>query len=217
MHKMILFLTSLLLLASCCCDKADEFTKYYEDGRAKPQIAFAPVIDSTSSDFSWSLGDEFSELVTKQIAQRGSFFVAENQNVDFISSTQNPFGQELNWVKKEFSPQEFVLFVEIVKHELVPVEKTKGKYQDPSHNLEIAVRLRVVDIRSKEPKVVLQELIEDSYYITKNVIPVNYNDVTWGTNDYIKTPMAQAHARIAKEIVLRAGDYILLAKSRYNG
>ena len=78
----------------------------------------------------------------------------------------------------------------------------------------MAVRIRVLDLRGAHPKVVLQELVKSSYYVPKTLLPINYNEVVWGSEEYATTPMGIAHAEIVGEIVSRLSDYILLAKSR---
>ena len=57
-------------------------------------------------------------------------------------------------------------------------------------------------------------MVRDSYYIPKTLIPVNYNEVVWGSDEYKKTPMGIAHSQLIQEIVSRVSDYVLLAKSR---
>jgi hypothetical protein len=78
----------------------------------------------------------------------------------------------------------------------------------------MAVKMRVVDLRGYKPKIVLQEMIRDTYYIPKNAIPVDYKICGWGTDDFIKSPMGLAHSQLVLEISSRISDYIQLAKSR---
>ena len=204
-----------LAFTACKSNSPEEFTRYYEDGRAKPVIAIAPMIDTTSNEFSWSLADEMQSLIMNRIAQKGTLFVNRDENA-FIPSSENPFGTDVSWVKREFAPNEFVVFLELVEHESVPTSKTISA-TDSSSNLNMQIRVRIIDIRSNSPKIVLQEVIRDSYYITKNTLPTDYNMVTWGTDEYMITPMSQAHSKITKEVVERLNDYVLLAKSRWNG
>ena len=78
----------------------------------------------------------------------------------------------------------------------------------------MGVRLRILDLRGSEPKIVLQEKIYDSYYIPKTLFPTDYNTVSWGTEEYKNSPLGIAHTRLIKEITTRVSEYILLAKSR---
>lgn len=204
------------LLAVSCSQNNEQMSRYHEDGRAKPVIAVASMIDTTSFDCPWSLSEELTSMIVQQMGQGGKIFVHSTPEFPFV---ENPFGNDLSWVKREFHNEEFVVFLELVEHANTPVlkgNKTPANLspQEVSTNLEMAVRIRVIDVRGSAPKIVLQEIVRDSYYIPKTLIPVDYNQIVWGSDDYRKTPMSIAHIQLAQEITARLSDYILLAKSR---
>lgn len=200
-----------LALMSCSHNQNDQVSRFHEDGRAKPSIAVASMLDSTSFDVSWSLSEEITQGVMNKIAETGQIFVHAQQESPF---TENPFGTELSWMKREFQGEEFVAFLELVEHEFQPV-LTKGvTLQEASNNLNMAIRLRVIDLRPQTPKVVLQEMIRDTYFVPKTLIPTDYSVEVWGTDSYRKSPVGIAHAQLVQEVAGRISDYILLAKSR---
>lgn len=207
----------LLVLLSFSCSKSnEEISRYHEDGRAKPIVAIASLIDTTSFELPWSLSEEITSTIISQISQKKTLYVNSKEDYAFA---ENPFGTDLSWVKREFRNQEFVVFLELVEHENAPVLKGKKQMknlppQELSNNLNMAVRIRVVDLRAETPKIVLQEIVRDSYYIPKTILPTDYTQVVWGMDDYRSTPMGIAHTQIAREIVDRVTDYVLLAKSR---
>ncbi len=215
MRKLPILMLSLLL-GACCCKSGEEMTRYHEDGRAKPVVAIASMIDTTSFDAPWSISEELTSMVVNQVTNSGLIFVNSKDEYAFA---ENPFGNDLSWAKREFNNQEFVVFLELVEHETVP--ETKGKkipknvsLQEYSNNLNTAVRVRVVDLRGASPKIVLQEMVRDSYFIPKTLLPTDYSQVVWGTDDYRKSPMGIAHTQLVQEISARVTDYIMLAKSR---
>jgi hypothetical protein len=202
-----------LIAASCCCRSNDEVSRYHEDGRAKPIVAVASLIDTTSFDANWSLSEEITSMIVDQISLGGEIFVQSQEDFPY---SENPFGSgDLSWMKREFMDREFVVFLELVEHEFVPVAKGhKTVPQDSSNNLNMAVRLRVVDLRGASPKIVLQEMVKTSYFIPKTLLPTDYSATVWGSDDYQKSPMGVAHSQLVQEISNRINDYILLAKSR---
>jgi hypothetical protein len=201
------------LLATSCGTNYEIATRYHEDGRAKPVIAVAPLLDTSSFDVPWSLSEEFTSLLTKQLAQGNQIFVSSQ---DEFAVAENPFTSDLSWMKQEFQPNEFVVFLELVEHQMVSLSKDKSIAfpQEVAKNLEMGIRVRVIDLRDASPKIVLQEMIRDSYYIPKTLIPTDYNTVVWGSEDYQKSSMGIAHAHVSQEIAGRVAEYILLAKSR---
>jgi len=202
-----------LLVTGCASRGFDLMTRYHEDGRAKPVAAVASMIDTTSFDAPWSLSEEFTSRIVQKVGQTGQIYVVSREDEAFA---ENPFGQDLSWVSREFPEQEFVVFLELVEHETSPASKLKKNLpaQEVSLNLNMAVRLRVVDVRGQMPKIVLQEIVRDSYFIPKTLIPTNYNTAVWGTQEFLKSPMGIAHEQLAQELSTRISDYILLAKSR---
>ena len=200
------------LLAFGCHRQPAETSRFHEDGRIKPSVAIASMLDTTSFDASWSLSEELTKGVMQQISSTGEIFVHSQEESPF---TDNPFGSDLSWMKREFQGEEFVAFLELVEHEFAPVRsKGSSNDQESPSNLNMAVRLRVVDLRGERPKIVLQEMIRDSYFVPKNLIPTDYSVDVWGTEGYRKSAMGVAHSGFIQEIASRIADYILLAKSR---
>jgi hypothetical protein len=195
--------------ATSCCNRCNDtsMTRYHEDGRAKPVAAMPAIIDTSSFDAPWSISEEMTSTIVKMISRSGKIFL---QSQDDFAIASNPFTNgDFSWMKREFQNQEFAVFLELVEHEFTPSRNSPN-----SNNLKIGVRVRVIDLRGSNPKIVLQEMISESYFIPKTLIPVDYNIVTWGTEDYENSPMRMAHTQIAQEVASRISEYILLAKSR---
>lgn len=199
--------------ATSCSRTTTNTTRYHEDGRAKPVVAIASMLDTTSFEAPWSVSEELTDLIVSKISQNHRLFIQPHED---LPPAENPFGADLSWIKKEFESSEFVVFLELVQHELEPVVKSKKPVfpQEVATNLNMGIRLRVMDVRGAKPKIVLQEMVKDSYYIPKTLLPTDYNTAYWGTPEYQKSPMAIAHMNIVQEISHRISDYILLAKSQ---
>lgn len=200
-----------LAAVSCSHNNNEHMTRFHDDGRSKPSVAVASMLDSTTFDLSWSLSEELTDGIMSHIAGTGQIYVHAKEESPF---TENPFGADLSWMKREFHSEEFVAFLELVEHEFTPVKSKGVTAQEAPSNLNMAVRLRVVDLRPNSPKIVLQEMIRDSYFVPKTLIPSDYAVEIWGTENYRKSPMGVAHAQLVQNIADRIADYILLAKSR---
>lgn len=212
--KRVLFTAGALLLASCSSKGEDTpLTRYHDDGRAKPVVAIAPMLDTTSFEVPWSVSEELTASLVQKVTKKQQLFV---QSGEEYAIADNPFSQDLAWMQREFSSNEFAVFLELVEHEMIPAEKTSGPVfpQEVSQNLNISVRVRVIDLRGTSPKIVLQEVVRDSYYIPKTLSPTDYSVTTWGSEDFAKSSMGIAHAQVIQEIASRVTEYVLLAKSR---
>lgn len=189
--------------------------RYHEDGRSKPAIAIASMIDTTSFDCSWSISEELTSMIVQKISQNGKIYVHSTPDFPFV---ENPFGKDLSWIKREFHGEEFVVFLELVEHTNTPVLKgptpVRITPQEVSTNLNMAVRVRIIDLRMATPKIILQEIVRSSYYIPKTLLPTDYTQTVWGTDAYQKSPMGIAHIQLVDEIATRLNDYLLIAKSQ---
>lgn len=210
MRFVSLFLLALAAM-SCNRNQTDQMSRFHEDGRVKPSVAIAAMLDTTSFDTSWSLSEELTEGILQHIASTKEIYVHSQDQSPF---TENPFGGDLSWMKREFQGEEFVAFLELVEHEFTPAKAKGIPLQEASSNLNMAVRVRVIDLRLDTPRIVLQEMIRDSYFVPKTLIPTDYSVDVWGTDGYRKSPMGLAHAGLVQEIATRIEDYILLSKGR---
>ena len=221
MRRKLLLFSCLCLLFSCYKNTQEEAcSRYYDDGRAKPVVAIASTIDSTTYDVPWNLSEEITALIRQQIAKKRNSYLPSQEDIDRqINFTNNPFDADISWVKNHFQNFEFLVFVELLEHKNL-VDQNAEKYflspyyQSSSTNLISTTRIRVIDVRGKEPRIILQETIKDSYFIPKNPLHINYEKNCWGTQDYLSTPLATAHEQLTKKIAHRVEDYIMIAKSR---
>lgn len=218
MLRYLPILALALLFSSCNSNKSCSNSCFYDDGSKKPIVVLAPMLDSTSYDVPWSLSEEFSLAIKADLKKKGSFYFMPE--MDTHNLRENPFGSSLSWVKKNYKPSEFVVFIELVEHEDVSVAKETA---DPSSisasrknaaNLNMSVRLRIIDIRKDEPMIVLQEMIKNSYYMANTIDVVDYTVHTWGSENYQNTPMEIAHRELIDMIQERISEYVQLAKTR---
>ena len=208
MRIKIIFSFLLLSLSFFSCNNnTNEVSRFYDDGRAKPIIAISSVVDSTSYELPWSLSEELTHLIKSDLSKHKNIFLASSDDVDAsITNTDNPFSTDIGWMKDKFDNNEFVVFLELIKH--------NEEARPNATNLDMSMRLRIVDVKSKKPKIILQECINDKYYISIGSIKTDYQSTHWGSSEYIDSRMALAHTQLANEISKRIYDYIELSKSR---
>lgn len=205
-----------------CSTKGDyeHATRFHEDGRAKPIVAFVPVFDRSGSNVGWSLSDEFTNGIKTRFLKRSNFYVSTpdevNTAISSLSAENNPFSSETHWIKEAFENHEYVVFAELVEHDIHPKE-LKGNFLDkitPSSEITATIRVRVFDLRGSKPEVILQEFVRQTHTIPKPSDLNEPNPDRWKKITYSVSPMGLAHAQLIKEVVKRVEDYILLSKSK---
>jgi hypothetical protein len=210
-----------LIAGGCDANQQNNSQAYHQSqSQTKPIVSIIPVIDNTRSNYSWNLSDELSCSIYNRIAERDHIIVNKSSQVrnkaKHITEQQNPFGPDISWMKKIFQGDPFVVFLELVEHEEVPQQNRK-KPTDPQHcsaDLNMSMRVRVLDLRGNEPKVILQELVHDSHFIPRPFAQANFFQVAWGDECFHISPIGLAHAGFTKEISSRIEDYILMASKQ---
>lgn len=218
MRKFLLLLFCFSALTSCTSQyQAAQQYRYHDDGTSKPKVAIVPLFDHSKHELAWDVSDELTQAIAGKLAQSGNFFLTgdfEMLSSKNVSSLQiNPFHDDLHWLQEMHCSSEFIVFSELIDHTITPSEGGILSITSPA-NLHIAMRVKVVDIRSRSPRVVLQELFEDNYSIPWKMGSGASNSSAFSNSAFQLSPLGIAHNQMIKRIVKQVNDYVLFAKSR---
>lgn len=210
-----------LCVVSFGCTKSvnEQAARYHDDGRPKPIVALVPVFDRSGAQVSWSLSEEFTDHIRQRFLKRSNFFLNTpneiNAEIVTLNESHNPFAKNFSWIGDIFHKEEFVVFTELVEHDIHP-KQSKHTFLDkltPSCELSMTMRIRIFDLREGEPEIVLQELVHQNYLIPNPSDLKEKNPDRWKKMTFIVTPLGLAHSQFSKEVAKRIEDYILLSKS----
>jgi len=210
----------MFLAVGCTKNANNQITRFHDDGRAKPSIVFTPVFDRNDVELPWKLSDELTYSIQTRLARRDSVFIIPDRGMtsveQHIQAGKNPFVGDYSWVKEAYDDGEFVVFLELVKHHVHEKESSKSLFSaiTPSYALDMTMRIRVFDIRDKEPRIVLQELVTQTHMVPKHLAKTKFKNATWGRRAYNISPIGLAHGAMSREVAKRVEDYLLLAKSQ---
>ncbi len=195
-------------------DGTDVTVSAKQNKATKPEVAIVPIFDRTeNNDVSWNLSDELTTVLSRKLAQKEQLHIANNQKVrgaaKKLSGSFDPFAPNIAWAKNIFTGNDFVVFMELLKHEQIFNSPLSPEHS--AADLNISLKLRVVDLRGDQPKIVLQEIIHDTQHLPKQFTKANFRQVAWGEDDFHVSPVGLAHVKLIKELSQRIEDYILLA------
>lgn len=202
-----------LAIISTACSKQNKSTqdisRFTPSGSLKPTVAIVPVIDNSHSGLSWNVSQEFTEEISNNIAKRNKFFVANQSSVNAVThqlkESDNPFSNDYSWVKKNFKDNEFVVFLELVEHNEALLKKD---HETGPADLQMAMRIRVFDVRGERPRVILQEIVQKSHYIPKFFTRTLAFQPDWQEEGYSISPMGMAHAEFSSYVSKRIQHYL---------
>ncbi|MBI2743137.1 MAG: hypothetical protein HYX48_04395 [Chlamydiales bacterium] len=211
-------LSLVALTAGCGKDQpSDERMSAVQMQHAAPSVSIVPVFDRTENNgVSWNLSDELTTVLSRKLGQKEKLHVTGSQKVRAATKkligSRDPFSADLSWMKRIFPEDQFVVFMELLKHEEVAASSTAPE-ASPA-DLQISMKLRIVDLRADSPRIVLQEIIHDNQHLPKHFNRAHIAQVAWGQDNFHISPIGVAHAKLIKELSTRIEDYVLLAARR---
>jgi len=218
MKRMGWIFSLCIALFGCTKNANEQTSRFHDDGRAKPVVAVVPVFDRAQAKVSWSLSEEFTNQLRQRLFKKNRFYLSTSEEIDAATSKlidENPFSTDYGWMIKTFEGHEFVVFTELIEHD-IHAKPLKNNFLDkltPSCELSMTMRIRIFDLRSPEPQIILQELIHQSHLIPKPSDLMRENPDRWKKMTFNVSPMGLAHSQLSKEVSKRIEDYILLSQS----
>lgn len=216
MKKYFLILGIIPLLLTACGRNCYDTTLYHLSGRQKPIVAVLPVIDNTAqSSFRWELSDELTDELRKRVFESKNIYLLRdggNREIAQLLSTPNPAKIPTS-ATHSLGAAQFAVIAEIIEQD----EESYGiKGADLNHPIKsgvgsvisLALRVRVIDVREATPKVILQEILDQDYVVSRAYMNCDYERMPWGSEAFSRTPMGIAHTRLIKTLVSRIEAYI---------
>jgi hypothetical protein len=216
MRSLILVLSSAALLCGGCGRNYRDTTLYQLSGKQKPIVAVLPVIDNTpKNDLRWDLSRELTDEIRKRVYDsKKIYLLREGGNLEIARLLSTPNPQAISPVAIEsLGAAEFAVVAEIIEQEEERFGVGHRAVAHPIRSevgavLSLALRVRVIDMRHEIPKVILQEVVNHDFVISRAYMSCDYSRMPWGTEAFTHTPMGMAHNHLVREIVARIEAYI---------
>jgi hypothetical protein len=208
-----LLLTSALTLLVGCDSHYTDTALYHSNGKAKPIVAVLPVIDSTDTQvYNWDRSEEFTSEIRKHVAVSPRLYLLNYAGALSLAKELNtPHMDEIpHHVIDNLTPAEFAIVSELIDERVTPcgIKKNPSKLTgDLGSKIQLAMRIRVLDLRGKEPKVVLQEVIYQDQDVA-SAYESDYTKAPWGSARFPQTPLGMAHNKVVRKLVAHVEGYV---------
>jgi hypothetical protein len=206
MYRLSILFCSLLI----CAQGAAAARSTYTVNEPRPVVAFLPVGDNThNGGLPWDISKELTERCSHPSKKVQVEIISQKEVAAVVASLKgkNLQRQEPAFFK-QFKGTDFVALVEILNH-------TNQGHK--AHIVSIQARVKVIDLRDGNAKLILNKLIEANQMISFSQPPVDYTRSGWGTEGYGRTPVALAHEKLANDIVTRVEAAVNLALQNKGG
>lgn len=212
MGRFIVYFGILASLCASCAPCCRDTTLFKSSGRQKAIVAVLPVIDHTEgATLTWDLSREFTDEIRKRVYDSSNLYLLRDHGTREIAeklNTPNP-AMISSALVQDLGAAEFVVVSEMLEQNEIPSGATRN---ETGCVLNLAMRIRVLDIRHDNPKVILQEVISHEQFIPRVFLTGDYAKAQWGTDAFNRTPLGIAHHKLVKEAVSRVESYIEAAR-----
>jgi hypothetical protein len=200
----------MLFLGGCVPDRTTALIE--KPLSVRPIVGVNTVIDHTRHDLSWDISQELSSAIRLHLSKQENLYLLSEHQIATIAQklakkNYDPFSGNTEWLKKMYPQNEFVAFFELIEHQENPISAAENA---PAELL-IALKVHVFDLRADTPKVVLQEIVQQSHHVPMQFTKSHNNQVPWGDETFEISPLGLAHDQLCQEVASRIEDYILLS------
>jgi hypothetical protein len=181
-------------------------------------VAVLPVINNNENpDLTWDISTELTDEIRNRIYDSKKIYLLReggNREMAQLLSTPNIKAISKN-VTESLGAAQFVVVSEIIEQDEEKYGLGPGDHPFRSEVgaiLSLALRVRVIDLRNEKPKVILQEILDNDFVISRAYMNCDYKKMPWGTEAFTRTPMGIAHNRLIRTLVSRIESYIEAAQ-----
>lgn len=207
MLRILLPLLISLFVTSCGPRYVDYFP-CHDDGKAKPQVALLPVMVPMETNESNELSRELTRKIRYEIMNDGELFLFSEQE---IQRGLSEIG-DVDWFcSNEMFAQHYCKADFIVLNELIHAPSTPHCLSDScpcQTTFMVKMRVKVIDIRPRCPRVVLQEILTCDFAIPASADEVESGVPYWDWNSYKGSQLNRAHNKATTNLVRRIEEVI---------
>lgn len=214
MYRFLLTILALVFLGSCSAPYYCDFFPYDDDGVRKPHVALLPIQNGTSQFLPWNLPLVLNQCALYETMNHGVLYVYPLDKVEAILDTYrdvNFFTPDLAF-SRLFPGSDFIVVAEMIEHTVkpYPIGYPILLGYPPQHVhalLAMKLRVRILDVREEEPRIVLQEVISESYAVPES--PDAVRDQTSGECGFVACCYKLAYQKLMRKFVCRVEQVIL--------
>lgn len=215
MLRLLMGLLCLSLFGGCCGPYYEDFFPYHDDGTRKPHVALLPVQNGTGQLLPWDLAEELTHYARYETMNNGMLFVYPLNKVEEILDTCSGvdfFTPDLGFARL-FPGADYLVVAEMIEHSTEPYQLGYpylfGQPSYKTHSiLVMKMRIRIIDIRAENPRIVLQEVISNSYAVPEDPDSIS-DQMSRSECGFVTCCYKLAYQKLMRNFVCRVEQVIL--------
>ena len=167
-----LIILMLSFATTACGPRYVDYFPCHDDGTCKPAVALLPITDCTPSHSSEVAANEIFQEIQSDAMHHGElYFLSPEELRDGGSAGKIDFYTDETQLGNSFCSADFIVIMELIDQEYSRMGQCKPPVNTTTVSfpaeilLTLKVRLKVIDVRPRCPRVVLQEIFTRGYFM----------------------------------------------------
>lgn len=163
------FLVFTMIAVGCTGPRYADFYPCDDDGRSKPSVAIVAIRDSSSGVIAWNPAEVVTQAMNYELLyNNGVYALAEGEMGP--SDTPADFNASEVALAQRYPSADFVVLLELTEDEfnnnLSQIPQDAVVICMPFQTrLNMSMRVKIVDLRPRCPRVILQEILSKTYLL----------------------------------------------------
>jgi hypothetical protein len=212
MFRIALSLIVAVLAVSCGGPRYVDYFPCHDDGKLKPSVVVVPVMVPCEMPCASDVSKAMTGNIRFQFMNEGELFLlsegevhkglSEIGNIEWLTNNE-AFAQH-------FCNADFIVLTELMQSPVLP--SCNNGPCPCQYNFIAKLRIKVIDVRPRCPRIVLQEILKGDYIIPCTADEVASGALNCNPETYRTSPMGKVHQRLISAYVQRIQEVI---KSAY--
>lgn len=200
-----LFLSLFIsLVAVGCGPRYIDCFPCHDDGTVKPVVALLPAIDASQANVSYSISKDLNRFIRSEITGNGDLYLVPPDQISKGTDRMKTidFFCDDALFAQNFCQSDFIVLTELISYEFIPngpssvVERCLSREM-----LNMSLRIKIIDVRYRTPRIALQEVISCSYMVPCNQTTAQFDDCN--EQGYLISAIEKAHKKLSLKAVDR--------------
>lgn len=200
----------VLVLATACGPRYVDFFPNHDDGSYKPHVALTPIVNATSRELPPDAAAQITNDIRYELMNNGNLYLPYQDEVQERLKNMDPnqyFNSDEAFAQR-FCNEDFIVVMEMADYGISPYQSIMNTpYTLPCYPyqsvLTLKMRLKVLDLRPRCPRIILQEIVT-----TSAVIPNKAREGTSEESSRALAALRQAHHGMACRLASRIEEVI---------
>lgn len=208
LRNVLFFCLSLVTIG--CGPRYVDYFPCHDDGTVKPAVAILPIKVTCDTHVKWDITRELSQAMDYSLKDHGQLYVLskEEMGTGLLENKKIDFFNDDLFLAKQAKGADFIILQELIEHDTKSsssesVTKLGRPLASFQQVLAIRMRVKILDIRSGTPCILLQEIFSSEFLVPTDAEESGFEGKDVGSIAFWRTPIGRAYQDFVASLVDR--------------